>query len=182
MHSNPFTRKEVPLLLFFTAWGLLLPFKTLGQEKRSEWGEQAICRFKLTNKALADNARRAQAPSESAGTARTRSTPNKYVQVEPNQAGFFDRVSNIRPGAVIPITVLYPQGRKGEKVVVLVQDGGSLEKEKKVEELTLDSRREISFRFRATSSPGLFRIMLRKGNDEKVINLWVGEEPPVAEN
>lgn len=94
-----------------------------------------------------------------------------------NQAGYFDRVTNIQPLQKVTIQTTYPKGHAGEKVAVIVLDGGTLENNEKAKILQLDRKRGIDFTFQTAGDAGIYRILLRKGNDTKVVQLWVGPEP-----
>lgn len=101
-------------------------------------------------------------------------------RLEPNEFGLFDRISDVSPLEVIPIAMAYPEGNEGEKVVIIVQDGGQLDNGKRVKLVQLDKRKKVSFDFQVTSSPGIYRVMLRKGNDTKVLQFWVGAAPAIS--
>ncbi|MEJ7685317.1 MAG: hypothetical protein WKG06_47240 [Segetibacter sp.] len=90
--------------------------------------------------------------------------------------GSFDRVSDIQPWQIVPIEIFYPKGRRGEKVVLSVEDGGTFDNNKRVKVLPLDSQNKISFNFRVAGDEGIYTITLSKGNDTKEVKLWVGSE------
>ncbi|MEO6729774.1 MAG: hypothetical protein ABIN01_01060 [Ferruginibacter sp.] len=99
-----------------------------------------------------------------------------------NQLGYFEQVSNIQPLQNIPIEIAYPNGRPGDRVIVAVADGGTLDNKEKAKMLQLDIQKKLAFNFQAASDPGIYRIFLRKGKDTKVIRLWVGPEPLPVKN
>jgi biotin synthase-related radical SAM superfamily protein len=157
------------LLIFF-----ILPFtiastvqaqlqQKLLQNKRAVTGEMAVCTIKV------DNMRKKGR--------KTVTTGSKSYQSTPNQLGSFDMVTNIQPRQKVPIEIYYPEGRAGEKVIIEVQDGGSLDNNKRVSILSLTNLNKISFGFQTASDPGIYRITLRKGSDLKVVQLWVGDQP-----
>jgi len=44
----------------------------------------------------------------------------------------------------------------------------------------LDDAKNISFEFQVGNSEGLYRVNLRKGDDRKVVRIYVGSVPPVT--
>lgn len=101
---------------------------------------------------------------------------------QPNQIGYFDQVYNIRPSQKLPIEITYPEGRAGENVIVIVADGGLLEGKQLSRVLQLTSQKKINFNFQASGDNGIYRIVVRKGNDIKVVRLWVGPNPLANNN
>ena len=125
-----------------------------------------------------------------ADTAPTRECPGEMVaamvnasgrkySLTPNQVGNFDRV-RVQPQEKIPVTISYPGGVAGETVVIQAEDGGQFEDGGMAREVQLDAQRTLAFLFQVTNEPGEHRVTLRKGNDVKVLEFWVGEELPVA--
>jgi hypothetical protein len=96
---------------------------------------------------------------------------DKIFTVNPNQLGYFDKVSGLKPGALIPVEVYYPKGIKGQKVVISVVDGGSLDEGKGLRVDRLDDQKKLSFHFKVYGI-GIHQIRLQKGNDIKVVQLW----------
>ena len=101
----------------------------------------------------------------------------KTHQLTSNYAGYFDRISSLPPLSSVLIELTYPSAQGGEKVAVSVEDGGILEGGEQVKALTLDKAKKASFRFQLASPPGLYRLLLRKGPDTKIIQFWVGNTP-----
>lgn len=106
---------------------------------------------------------------------------NKDFHPQLNQVGCFDRISNIPEDKPVNIEISYPKGKEGDKIVVSLDDGGTLDNGRQVEVVYLDQDKKFSFTFKAIpNDPGIYRITLLKGNDEKTIRLWVGPEIPLA--
>ena len=106
----------------------------------------------------------------------------KYEHMTPNQNSSFNRIYNIQPLTTVAIEINYLNGNKGDKVVARVEGGGVLENGKGVQVIPLDGSRNIKFNFQVSDSPGLYRVTLRKGNDEKTVQLWVGAPPAIDSN
>lgn len=136
------------------------------QNNRAVDGEIAICTIQVK-------------PGKTLAKGQKKSVPaiTESHQVMPDQTGAFDLVPNILPMQKVPLEIAYPQGRSGEKVIIEVLDGGTLENNKKVKVLTLNSQKKISFNFQVARDPGIYRLTLRKGDDIKEVQLWVGPEP-----
>jgi hypothetical protein len=120
-----------------------------GQSSAPEKEEEAWCKVKVNN--------------------------NEYI-LKANKEGFFPQVSNFQPSTVVPIIVTYPQGIPGEKIILSAEDGGSFDNKKKAMTYFLNAEKNFVFNFHFTQNDGVFEIILRKGQDAKVIQLWVGEE------
>jgi hypothetical protein len=133
------------------------------QSGRAVDGEMATCTIKVTHM------------QKKGG--KTVSTASESYNLTPNQMGTFDLVPDIQPMQKIPVEIAYPQGRSGEKVIIEVMDGGSIDDNKKVKVVQLNSGNKISFNFQVASDPGMYRVTLRKGEDVKEIQLWVGPAP-----
>ncbi|MBE7173358.1 MAG: hypothetical protein INR73_22490 [Williamsia sp.] len=103
-------------------------------------------------------------------------------ELKSGQTGFFNRVSHLRPSQTVQIELSYPEGRAGEKVSVMVADGGKLDNGKRVKVVELDKQKKFSFGFQTTENAGIYRIILRKGFDSKVVQLWVGAEENSLQN
>lgn len=149
-------------VLFFTLTILFCSIAKIKAQQTSNAaldGEMATCSMKIN-----------KVQKKGAGLLKT--TGVSY-HLTPNQSGAFDPVSNIAPMQKIPIEVIYPEGRSGEKVVIEVLDGGTLDQNKKVKVVTLNSQKKISFNFQLATDPGIYRITLRKGEDLKEVNFWL---------
>jgi hypothetical protein len=144
---NVFQRLSTKAILGILS--LLLFHSAAMTQEQSEAAEIAVCRIKANN---------------------------RQYQSRANDDGYFMIVSGIPPLAVVPIEVVYPGGKAGEKVVLTAINDGSFDNQKQVKVLQLDKQKKCTFTFRLTSHPGLFEIVLRKGSDAKVVQLWVGKE------
>lgn len=102
---------------------------------------------------------------------------NKTYELSPNEIGYFPRKANIPPLDSVPIEITYPSGRTGEKVLISIIDGGKLDNGKAVKVVTLDNQNKLSFGFKVANYPGLYRVLVKKGNDTNIVQLWVGAEP-----
>ena len=142
---------------------IVFPAHLHAQGMRMEKGETATCIIKT-------------------GKVESRSTTGKTYQVEPNVIGLFKQVSNIIPSEQASIEIIYPSAKAGEKVVVIVLDGGKLDNGKGVKEIFLNSLRKCSFNFQVGKDVGIYRLLLRKGNDAKIVQLWVGAELATVRN
>jgi hypothetical protein len=88
---------------------------------------------------------------------------------------------HIQPRAKVPLTVTYPDARPGDEVIIQALDGGTLANGQMAMRLTLDGQCGCEFTFEALAGQGVQRILVRKGRDEKLIDLWVGNRLPVRE-
>lgn len=104
----------------------------------------------------------------------------KTVQLTPNQVGNFQR-TYIQPKATVPVQVAFPLGEPGQTVVLEAKDGGTFDGEDLAKVVKLDDQRRLAFAFHADSQPGIYRVSMRRGSEEKVLNFWVGNPPPVVE-
>jgi len=136
------------------------------QQQAAVKGEMAICRVSLTT----------GTPNPQTKTAGTNGQRKKAYEVRPRQTGYFDVISNISPEQTVSLEISYPKGRPGEKGVVIVADGGTLAEGKKVQQMQLNDQNNFSFDFKVAKDPGLYRVVVRKGDDLKVVQLWVGPE------
>ena len=65
-------------------------------------------------------------------------------------------------------------------MIAEVEDGGGLGNGKGVQVLALDASHNARFTFQVSDFPGLYRVEVRKGHDEKTVQLWVGRPPAIA--
>jgi broad specificity phosphatase PhoE len=98
----------------------------------------------------------------------------------PDQNESFSRVWKMTPRTLAEVEVKYPQGRKGETVVIEAHDGGLLNKNKSVVVATLGTAKKIHFTFTTGENAGLYQVTLKKGHDIKNVEFWVGAEPEPA--
>lgn len=129
--------------------GLLLAITFLSiaqtQPPRAYEGEKALCKISVNGKAY-------------------------HPRI--NQIGAFDRM-NIPLETIPTLEITYPDGAEGDQVVLSVEDGGKLGNGKSVEVAYLDKQKKLSFSFHfIPDDPGIYRIMLRKGKDTKIVELW----------
>lgn len=160
--SKPRDFTLLPLLLVFLFF-IIFSIDTSAQGMRMEKGEAASCIIKVNNPGAT-------------GKMKNTPSPVKIHEVSPNQYGVFEQVSNIRRSEKVLLELSYPSAKPGEKVVVIVLDGGSLDNGKKVKAMTINDQRKCPFAFSVTENAGLYRLLVRKENDAKVIRLWVGED------
>jgi hypothetical protein len=116
---------------------------------------------------------------------KTRVTPTapittKRVALPQDPHGRTDR-HYIQPGAQVPLEVTYPNARGGEEIIIQVLDGGTLPNGQMAMKLTLDEAKTAGFEFRSLATRGVQRVLVRKGRDEKIINLWAGADLPLRE-
>jgi hypothetical protein len=159
-------RIYLPFFLPVLLLCVIISVEAAGQDKRAIKGEPALCEILLPG------------PSTSKTVAGVKPPPAQAKTHKPllNQVGHFDQVSNIVPQQKVPVTISYPNARAGDRIVIMVLDGGFLEANEKARIVQLDRQKKIAFTFQAATDPGLYRIALRKGNDVKIVQLWVGEE------
>lgn len=181
-HRNHCSNFLLSLILYFI---LTLVFfnQTSAQNNRAVMGEMATCKV-IVNTTPVNNSNSNSVKINKADntTVKANRALNRIYQLKPNQLGFFDQVSNIQPLQVVPVEVSYPQGKVGEKVILAAEDGGRFDNGKMFSSAELDAQKKISFNFQVSDQSGIFHVSLRKGNDIKVIQLWVGRDPLSAKN
>jgi hypothetical protein len=102
------------------------------------------------------------------------------VELTPNQVGTLVPRVEMTQNRTVPVSIAYPNGSVGERVIVAVEDGGQLSEAgsggkrgaQRVMSLSLDDQRTVNFDFTATGGPGMFRVTVRKGGDVKRVELW----------
>jgi len=132
-------------------------------------------------------------PGEEAVASVTTADGHTTGNLQLNQVNTFVPRVNIQPQETVTVTVSWPQGSPGEKVVAAVEDGGSLamvgqgavepaqSKGERVLKLTLDEQRAMRFVFTGSEATGIARVTLRKGAETKTVQFWAGPEPQLAE-
>ena len=151
-----------PGLLLLTTFLLLFVFqKTLTAQISNSSGEQVKCFIKRNS---------------NNGTNKLR-TDNVTYELKENQIGNFNCIYNILPFEKIPIEMVYPKGVAGENVVISVEDGGKLDNNKGLKVVPLDRKKTAAFVFIAAADPGMYRLLITKGQESKVVQLWVGPDP-----
>jgi hypothetical protein len=162
-YSSFFYLLAILLLLLL----LVISAESKAQARQVLGSSKAVCLVKV-----------AGTTKENTGKENTGKTAEiRSYRLEPNQLGNFNRVANIAPLEKVPVEMYYPDGKPGEEIVILVQDGGMLDNGNRLKVGKLDNERKLSFGFQVTDHPGLHRVMLRRGLDSKVVPLWVGPEP-----
>lgn len=149
-------RAYAPLI---AAIALLVSPTANAQEKRLIKGEMATCEISML-----------------AAGDRGKAADQKKYAPPLNQLGYFDMITNIRPHQQFMVQVAYPRAARSEKAWVIVLDGGLLDNGRKEQVVQLDAHRRLMFNFKAGASPGIYRVVVRKGSDSKVIQFWVGPE------
>ena len=121
----------------------------------------------------------AQSAGISGERAYARITRSKQaLTVNPNQVGNFPTIDVLAQKS-IKIEVIYPAGQANEKVTLTVLEGGTLGNTLGTQDITLDSLKKGTFYFATGSGRGLYRVAVRKGDDLKFLEFWVGEKLPV---
>ncbi|MGB8194258.1 MAG: hypothetical protein WCF67_20165 [Chitinophagaceae bacterium] len=149
---------------------MFLSLPSAGQSARSFKGEAAFCEIVVTGKVVAPGT-----ASKGDGISPPVLQSRTYKPLL-NQMGHFDQVSNLAPQQKVPVSIGYPNGRPGEKIAIVVLDGGVIDDNEKAKIVELDRRKRILFNFQPATDEGLYRVAIRKGNDIKVVQLWVGAE------
>jgi hypothetical protein len=163
MKSEPKTpgRYDRLLLLFAICFFQVVVSEPL-MAQMNIGGEPVRCFIKRTN--------------DIGGTNKLR-TENARYELKANQIGNFNCIYNIAPFEKVPIEMIYTKGVIGENVIISVEDGGKLDNNKGVKVVQLDRRKMVAFIFQAAGDPGMYRLLVTKGSDTKVVQLWVGPEP-----
>lgn len=146
-----------------------LPAGLSAQNYREANPESATCQVSFTSKGTESSS----VTSKGAGKPKEVHKTHKPAL---NRIGYFNQISNVEPQQKVLIEVAYPNAKAGDKVAIAVADGGTLENNQKASVLQLNSQKKLSFNFFADTDLGIYRIMLRKGNDTKVVQLWVGDD------
>jgi hypothetical protein len=97
--------------------------------------------------------------------------------LKPNQSGEFQRVYVGRNSKVF-VEVTYPSAGPGAPVFAEVMDGGRFANGSSAMRLAADARGRVGFDFQTDAEPGTYRVLLRLGEDQKTVDIWVG--PPLA--
>jgi hypothetical protein len=97
------------------------------------------------------------------------------VQLEPNAIGCFPRMLIATKGHA-SVLVSYPNATPGDPLVIQCEDGGTLDNGIILKRMELDAAGRVSFQFSAGVPEGIYRVLLRKGLDEKHLEFWAGPE------
>jgi hypothetical protein len=109
----------------------------------------------------------------------------KDYRLTPNQVGTFQRIY-VQPGETVPIAISYPNGQPGDPVLIEAEDSGKLLAQAGIGGGSvgmtgrLNDQRTVEFAFEVSQNRGIHRVLLRKGNDVKVLDFWAGESLPLA--
>ncbi len=104
----------------------------------------------------------------------------KRMELTSNIAGEFPRVQ-VKPKETIPVRVTFPGGDPGDFVMIEAKDGGHLENRKIVKPTALDAKRGVDFEFTTNQEEGVYRVLVRRGSDQRLLDFWVGEPIPVRQ-
>ena len=96
-------------------------------------------------------------------------------QLEPNAIGCFPRMLIATEGRA-SVLVSYPNATPGDPLVIQCEDGGTLDNGLIVKRAEVDAGGRVSFQFSAGVPEGIYRVLLRKGLDEKHLEFWAGPE------
>lgn len=99
--------------------------------------------------------------------------------VVPNVRGEFPRVL-VSASAIIAASVPFPDARPGEKIAVQAEDGGALLDAATQGFVTIDATHGAPVKFKVSAHDGMHRVTLRRGGETRVLEFWVGAEPPVV--
>jgi hypothetical protein len=81
-----------------------------------------------------------------------------------------DRV-NVRPNQTVNVSMQFSAARAGDQVVIQTLDGGNVGNAGDVPTVAADN--SLQFTFQASADPGLNRIIVRDGNQEIGLQIWV---------
>ena len=115
------------------------------------------------------------APTLGSVTAAIAVTGGVSTKLSPNTEGGFPRVI-VPASGTVAITLTYSGGAAGDRVVFVAEDGGTINGNV-VGTGVLDATHSVSFTFKTTSNEGIFRVQVRKGADQNLLQFWVGAEP-----
>lgn len=101
------------------------------------------------------------------------------LQGDANELGIFPEI-RVQPGQQVGVTVAYPEGQPGQRIVAAVEDGGLLQDGERVLPMQLDSQQAVTFNFTAGEARGIYRVTLRRGTETKMLQFWAGEPLPLA--
>jgi hypothetical protein len=105
----------------------------------------------------------------------------KKEKLKANRFGMYPRVY-VGASEVVEVKVEYPGAKAGEGVDVQVEDGGQIvESGSIVYQGQLKAGGKLDFHFQTTQQLGIYRVVLRKGEDIKQLDFWVGSPQPQGE-
>lgn len=98
--------------------------------------------------------------------------------VVPNVRGEYPRVL-VPASAIIAASVPFLEAQTGEKIAVQAEDGGALLDAAAQGFVTIDTAHRAAVQFKVSAYDGIHRVTLRRGGETRVLEFWVGAEPPV---
>jgi hypothetical protein len=105
----------------------------------------------------------------------------KKEKLKANRFGMYPRV-NVGASEVVEVKVEYPGGKAGEGVDVQAEDGGQVVESGAIAyQGQLKEGGKLEFHFQTTQQLGIYRVVLRKGEDIKQLDFWVGSPQPQGE-
>ncbi|MCG3148843.1 MAG: hypothetical protein PCFJNLEI_02292 [Verrucomicrobiae bacterium] len=96
-----------------------------------------------------------------------------------NEHGVFN-VIRIQERQQVALEVAFGAGDPGQRVVAMVEDGGTLRDGQRVLPMQLDAQLKVAFDFTASENRGVYRIRLRRGTETKMVQFWAGEPLALA--
>lgn len=119
------------------------------------------------------------APTATAGSAQAVvQCGGRRWRSSPNARGEFARLY-LPPSAQIVASVTFPAGKPGDVILVQAEDGGALQIESGRGSVMLDGAKQAHVAFQAGANDGLYRVTMRRGAVTRVLEFWVGTQPPV---
>lgn len=95
-----------------------------------------------------------------------------------NAVGAYRRI-NVRPKEKTSVELVFPGGREGDVVIVSAMDGGRVNGKSGGNKLALDKTGRVGFNFEVNEERGIYRLLVRRGQDSKVVEFWAGEPLPL---
>jgi hypothetical protein len=95
------------------------------------------------------------------------------------QNGEFPQVTLPRGGEAT-VRIRWSGAKAGDRLVAAVEDGGTLGAGKLVLPLNAGADGTVSFDFKASDEPGIFRVAIRRGPELRVVQFWASAETPLA--
>jgi hypothetical protein len=103
---------------------------------------------------------------------------NHSHKLIPNQLGEFQRVY-LEKGGSANVQVQFPKSKPGDRVIAVMQDGGTINGDRIVGSFILDEQSGVAFSVDTTAEGGLSRVLLTCGADRKTLEFWSGDEFPL---
>ena len=154
--------------------------KAVANAARSTTGGSAANTVGAATRATVENSELSTPAPAGEQTIATVNNAGVQRTLTPNEIGHFPRVY-INANQAVPVEVSYPDGQPDDPVVIQVEDGGNLDGSLAAKLGKLDSLKKIAFKFTANADLGVYRVVLRKGADLRVLDFWVGDEQPMAQ-